>query len=252
MTIKNLHLSTDEIKAILLELTHPGMNKQQIRLPFKRQPFQNGPFSGSGRVKFEDLTGDTARFRMKRDVLPFEIFSEVKAPALVGDLLSIQEPITCFGQGTHYPFVWYPAGGNNTPELTSEFPDQDPNAPWHSEQGPGGRDVYQVPSEQMPSWASRLTLKVLDVRIQRLQDISIEDAVAEGFRPIFDKEKPVQLKTPNGSSLEAYPYRNPIDRYREFWDSRWPDPFPWDRNPWVAALTFKPVFKNVDDMGAET
>lgn len=74
----------------------------------------------------------------------------------------------------------------------------------------------------MPRWASRLMLKITDVQVQRVQDISRLDADAEGFE-----------RTP---SL-------PIDP-RDWFRSRWDEinakrGFGWNANPWVWAITFQ-------------
>ena len=73
----------------------------------------------------------------------------------------------------------------------------------------------------MPRWASRLTLTVTAVRVERLQDISEADAEAEG----------VVVEGPNvGRRL----YRH---GYRLLWGSLH-GPRAWDANPWVAAISF--------------
>ena len=78
----------------------------------------------------------------------------------------------------------------------------------------------------MPRWASRITLEITDVRVQRLQDISEEDARAEGAEPV--------LEPPDGGSAPH------IAGFRDLWNSiNGPDA--WDRNPWVAALTFRRI-----------
>jgi len=84
------------------------------------------------------------------------------------------------------------------------------------------------PSIYMPRWASRLTLEITDVRIQRLQDISEEDAKAEGVEPVIDKK--IHGWSPH--CLE----------FSLLWDSINKDRgFSWRTNPWVRALTFKRV-----------
>lgn len=82
------------------------------------------------------------------------------------------------------------------------------------------------PSIHMPRWASRITLEITDVRAQRLQDISEEDARAEGVKPApFCK-----AGRPNG--LEH------VESFEQLWDSI-NGAGAWDGNPWVWAITFK-------------
>lgn len=68
-----------------------------------------------------------------------------------------------------------------------------------------------TPSIHMPRWASRLTLRLTEVRVQRLRDITEDDARAEGFL-------------------------NRAHFITAFWAM-----YPTEPNPWVWALTFKAV-----------
>ena len=81
----------------------------------------------------------------------------------------------------------------------------------------------------MPRWASRLTLKVIDVRAEKVQDISLDDAAAEGCEG-----------TDGEPSLHG-----PVDEIGVFaalWDSiNAKRGFGWDVNPWVWVVEFKRV-----------
>ena len=94
------------------------------------------------------------------------------------------------------------------------------------------------PGIHMPRWASRLTLKVTDVRAERLKKISTDDAVAEGIEP-------------NGAGLVLSDDGPPMTAraaYRELWNSlNEARGFGWDVNPWVAAYTFEVHRCNVDE-----
>ncbi|MBW4972108.1 hypothetical protein KZZ08_00665 [Roseovarius mucosus] len=82
----------------------------------------------------------------------------------------------------------------------------------------------------MPRWASRLTLTVTDVRVQRLHDMDRGDAMAEG------------CPFPN---MAVGP--DPRDWFHQLWNSiHGPDA--WDANPWVVALTFDVHRRNIDQM----
>lgn len=87
----------------------------------------------------------------------------------------------------------------------------------------------------MPRWASRLTLVVTDVCVQRVQDISEDDAFDEGV------ERP------------AIPLSTSRVAFRNFWNSIH-SPDAWDQNPWVAAISFDVHKCNIDqmDMGANS
>ena len=77
----------------------------------------------------------------------------------------------------------------------------------------------------MPRWASRITLKIAEVRVERLNDISERDAIAEGCHV----------------GIGAGNWRNARHQYEELWDSINAKKHPWASNPWVWALTFRRV-----------
>ena len=87
----------------------------------------------------------------------------------------------------------------------------------------------------MPRWASRLTLIVTNVRVQRLHDISAADAIAEGCH-VYASSATIDCDTPD-----------PRQEYRRLWNSLH-GPDAWDANPWVAALTFTVHRQNIDQI----
>lgn len=88
------------------------------------------------------------------------------------------------------------------------------------------------PSIHMPRWASRLTLIVTDVRVQRLQEISRGDAMEEGCPFANMADGP-----------------DPRDWFSDLWNSIH-GPEAWDANPWVCALTFTVNHRNINRMEA--
>lgn len=94
------------------------------------------------------------------------------------------------------------------------------------------------PSIFMPRWASRISLEITDVRVERLQDISDADARAEGI-----SELPLQEGHP-GAWWAADPTqpklhgRSAVDAYAKLWESIH-GPGSWDPNPWVWVVEFR-------------
>lgn len=87
-----------------------------------------------------------------------------------------------------------------------------------------------TPSIHMPRWACRLVLEVASVRVERLQEISEEDARAEGADP-YD------WQYDNGEGPESY-----REAFRCLWDSiNASRGYGWERNPWVWVVEFKRV-----------
>jgi len=92
------------------------------------------------------------------------------------------------------------------------------------------------PSIHMPRWASRLTLEVTEVRVQRLQEISEEDAMAEGA--LADRQR---LEVAGATLIADVPSARRA--FRRLWDSinGEREGCAWTANPWVWAITFKVV-----------
>ncbi|MBT9385514.1 hypothetical protein KM176_16690 [Pseudooceanicola sp. CBS1P-1] len=95
----------------------------------------------------------------------------------------------------------------------------------------------------MPRWASRLTLRVTDVRVQRLHDISQADAVAEGVERVS-----VGIETHwRDYSGDSQFVGGPRSSFCTLWDSlNAKRGYGWDANPWVAAYSFEVIRCNID------
>ena len=107
-------------------------------------------------------------------------------------------------------------------------------------------DARRRDARHMPHWASRITLETTRIRVERLQDISEEDAIAEGCRPYWNKENPIYLVCPNGSKLETHPLGGPQEDFQRVWASIY-GPEAWDANLWVWVISFNVHKMNVDD-----
>lgn len=87
------------------------------------------------------------------------------------------------------------------------------------------------PSIHMPRAASRILLEITDVRVERLQDITYEQAVAEGVHRGPLRE---WCASDEGGACHKYP----VPAFRDLWQSTGGD---WDANPWVWVVEFKRV-----------
>ena len=146
-----------------------------------------------------------------------DFFVSVKSPYQVGDILWVRE--------TWMPVRWAKPQGNAIPAdwkengfmyyATDEIHNSD------------GSPVIWKPSIHMPREAARIFLRVKNVRCERLQFITEDDAMAEGVNP----EPPFSI---------AYPY---IRGFISVWEKTIPKAkilqTGWDANPWVWVIEFE-------------
>ena len=96
------------------------------------------------------------------------------------------------------------------------------------------------PSIFMPRWASRITLRVQDVRVERVQDITIDDAGEEGCSNVISGGYDFDIFGENGD-YARHPY---IMNFHRLWDSiNAKRGYSWDSNPWVWVIDFEEVEK---------
>lgn len=134
-------------------------------------------------------------------------------------------------------------------------------------------DLKWKPSIHMPKAAARIWLKVKRVRVERLQDITEEDAKAEGLSKLFDYLSDEEFQNSivpfatgakkeafgwtnylHGDSRDTYgysDYQSPIDSFGSLWNSTIMagelEQYGWDANPWVWVIEFERVEGKHDD-----
>jgi hypothetical protein len=123
-------------------------------------------------------------------------------------------------------------------------------SPWYWADGnpTSGDFTKPKPSIHMFRCLSRLTLELMAVSVERLQDIATEDAVAEGIEPVLTGagERCGWLDYEHAGAGTGY-YLEAINSYDSLWESI-NGLGSWDANPWVWVLTFKVHQCNVDDL----
>ena len=92
------------------------------------------------------------------------------------------------------------------------------------------------PSIHMPRWASRINLEITGVRVERLQDISEDDCLAEGIAQVVREKLPRIQQCGEYDTIDV----DPVAEYRDLWESI-NGTGSWDMNPWVFVVEFMMV-----------
>lgn len=161
---------------------------------------------------------------------------DYRPPWRFGDLLWVRQ-------------AWAPVVSTGASLKIADSPRDDPRKHAIRFRADGDKHVYGrwKSAIHMPRWASRLTLEVTDVWVQRLQDISEAEAQAEGIGEYDGALDEVALcrraKLINGSPEDARTW------FAVIWDSlNAKRGYGWDQNPWVVALIFVVHRSHVDDL----
>lgn len=229
-TAKPILFNTEMVKAILNGKT---VTRRVIKFPVNRFT-KNVPVAND--VSLEQIRPDKANFHEE----PFFGF-DVKLPYSVGDILYVRETWTELETVDSCPFYAYKADDEKVGISLHETFKR-----WH-------------PSIHMPKNAARIFLKVKDVRVERLQEITEEQAEREGIRA-YSKDGNLykyavtddwwikfhrkHRKLFIGSWWQDMP-RTAKEAFSYLWNSTIKksdlDTYGWNSNPWVWVVEFERI-----------
>lgn len=155
----------------------------------------------------------------------------------VGDTLWFKETWKMFEDEDGVDFLHYRADDAKIdPTWWSKEDWMGPNPKWHRK---NGFEKWQS-SMLMPKMCSRFVdIEILNVRVERLQSITREDAKAEGVSHVWEWNKDRDPKYYERGLLNPY-----VANYSVLWDEINGESLPWDKNPWVWVYEF-PKFQAV-------
>ena len=206
--------------------------KTQTRRVVKPQPERSGDA-----VLMWGASRRNMRFGVQGMDVPPGVFARCPY-GVPGDRLWVREKFQkLFADGVenHWETDWKTGKGYSVSYPATdgihEFVDPDDNI----------RDACK-PSIHMPRWASRITLKITGVRVERLQDISEADSVAEGVEgfDLYGKRFWINYLLDQEERAMAPSFTHAYNSYRSLWESI-NGPGSWDQNPWVWVIEFKQV-----------
>lgn len=183
--------------------------KTQTRRAINPQPDVGEGFGGSIRLRFKTRDGRL----------------------LLDEALESPKPHTYLGlcpYGQPGDRLWVKERGWMAASRTAFVPFAG-NESTQAPRSPDGTPYRSWPSIHMPRWASRITLEIAGVRVERLQAINEADAAAEGVE-----------EWGRGALSPDSQVADPSDKFRWLWDSiNGAGPARWDANPWVWVMEFK-------------
>ena len=221
--MKSIQFNTEMVKAILED------RKTVTRRVIKQIP-NHWHFSRRimdwylSRVYTNEFDGETLHFEVQCDV-DDSFMATAKAPYKVGDILYVKETWKKYdkmvgtGDECHLEsFIDYKADKNT--EVSSGFFE----SKWKS-------------STCMPKAVARIFLKVTNVRVERLQDITKTDARNEGVRDPYDYIDSLYWEQVSGLDYE-------IGAFTRFWNATLKkENHSWDANPYVWVIEFEKIEK---------
>ncbi len=232
MSDKPVIFSAPMIRALL------SGRKSQTRRVLKEQPFPSGYVDGPIAVY---------RVWADRDYDVEGAFVRFSAPAVGGDATAWNDINIPYFRGQR---LW-------VREAWRTLQKWDDLSPRHLAEGDVDKVVYEAAERiRNPLWAwgklrspihmpralSRLTLTVTSVHVERLQDITEADAIAEG---IECREGCWATWNPDGT-MRCGGSADPAEAYRCIWINIH-GPGAWALNPWVAAISFTVEQRNIDE-----
>jgi hypothetical protein len=252
--VRPIPFSAPMVRAILREIAEPGTGKTMTRRtikPRRHASLFDGTWTDAyvlnpGNAEWRD---EEVRYRVGDLLWCREAWQTVAA---FDHLNATQIAERCLEDGYKQPWasILYRADGERRGSAVE----------WYTVGiGCGGDPGRQRVGRFMPCWASRITLEVTGVKVERLQNISDDDAIAEGvYETAFYEDAAFRAIAGAPWSAEQLAFTdlwnsiNPqqVPVYDE--DGRKigmePNPARWEANPLVAAITFRPHLANVDDL----
>jgi hypothetical protein len=250
MADRAINFTEPMVAAIEREIEQPGTGKTKTR---------RGLNISGHRTFTEFGVSDTAgydwhfRDREKRwhDLRDHEL--KARLPWQVGDQLWVRQSYYQYGHWEPIPGRLTAKGRRQKWAFVPDRPDVLYEAPAEFRRGRHHKDSstpawHKRLGRFMPRQYSRLTLTVTNVRVERLQSISEEDAAKEGRAPCkhCGDSGWINSSADGGWQCDAWGCGEPDTIwYRELWDHI-NGPGSWEKNPWVVAITFTAETRNVD------
>ena len=219
---KPMLFSTPMIKALL-----DGSKNQTRRIVKHGMDISQMTFAG--------FREDQAYFKDEKGLLGMKFTTNVGDVIWCRETFGILQPTHATPQGTNY---------DGTYHYKADYGNEKPK--W--DEGAFEFDGWK-PSLFMPKQACRLFLEVTNIRVERLNDISESDAVAEGIindtPSLPDEDSVWRDYNPPKWEILVKGLASPIDSYKSLWESI-NGKGSWDINPFVFVYDFKVVERPVN------